>query len=141
MGKWAPFINSIKFSSEPVKIVLSGLHAPMHHVKSLCMVTLGDPGEILRVTMSSLGTIGSSDSHTLVLIDICEKDELEFLNRVHRILGELIEDLKGPARSASSSRDDVRITYSCNIKTKGAYAARIANYLVKVALSEMRAIV
>jgi hypothetical protein len=73
-GKWQPFISSIKFSVEPVKIVLSGLHSPMHHVKSLCLVTLSSPGDdLLRGTMSSIGSLGAVDGHTLVLIDICEK--------------------------------------------------------------------
>ena len=30
--KWAPFIKETRFSCEPMKIVVSGLHAPMHQV-------------------------------------------------------------------------------------------------------------
>eukprot|EP00972_Heterocapsa_arctica_P084007 12376141-Heterocapsa_arctica.AAC.1 len=43
-GKWAPFVKETRFSREPMKIVVSGLHAPMHQVKSLCMATLSTEG-------------------------------------------------------------------------------------------------
>ncbi len=43
-GKWTPFISDIRFSSEPMKILNSGMHAPMHQVNSLCMVTISSEG-------------------------------------------------------------------------------------------------
>ena len=141
-GKWQPFISSIKFSVEPVKIVLSGLHSPMHHFKSLCLVTLSSPGDnIIRRTMSSIGSLGAADGHTLVLIDIREADELEFLTLISAIDDQLFCDLKGPTRSASSSSEETRIIYSCKVKMKGAYSARVANFQVKMALAQIKPLV
>ena len=43
-GKWSAFTKKIRFSAEPVKIVVSGNFAPMHQTKSLCMVSLTTEG-------------------------------------------------------------------------------------------------
>jgi hypothetical protein len=141
-GKWQPFISSVKFSAKPVKIVLSGLHSPMHHFKSLCLVTLCCPGtHISRRTMTSIDSLGVAEGHTLVLIDIREADELECLATLAAIEGQLFSDIRGPTRSASSSREETRIIYSCKVKMKGAYAARSANFQIKMALVGIRPIV
>jgi hypothetical protein len=141
-GKWQLFVSAVKFSAQPVRIVLSGLHAPMHHFKSLCLVTLCCPGtQISRRTMTSIDSLGVAEGQTLVLIDIREADEAECLATLAAIEGQLFNDIRGPTRSMSSSRQEARIMYSCTVKRKGTYAARSANFQIKMALVGIRPIV
>jgi hypothetical protein len=114
----------------------------MHHFKSLCLVTLSRPGtNIVRRTMSSMGTLGVAGGHTLVLIDIREADELTCLATLASVEGKLFSDIKGPTRSACSSREETRIIYSCKVKMNGAYAARVAGFQIRMALSDIKPIV
>ena len=76
--KWSPFIEDVRFSSEPVKIVISGLYAPMNQVKSLCLVTLrSGQGAGRRGMMKTRGTIGTGEDTSILIVDIKEEDEVE----------------------------------------------------------------
>jgi hypothetical protein len=141
-GKWQPFVSAVKFSAKPVKIIFSGLYSPMHHFKSLCLVTLCCPGtQISRRTMTSIDSLGVAEGQTLVLIDIREADEVECLAILAAIEGQLFSDVRGPTRSMSSSRQEARIMFSCTVRRKGTYAALCANFQIKMALIGIRPIV
>ena len=75
--RWAPWTTDIRFSREPMKIVVSGLHAPMHQVKSLCIVTLSTAGgERRRSMMQTTGTLGAGRDADLLIVDVREEDEI-----------------------------------------------------------------
>jgi hypothetical protein len=140
-NKWAPFIEDVRFSSEPVKIVISGLYAPMHQVKSLCLVTLcSGKGAGRRGMMKTRGTIGAGEDSSILIVDIKEEDEVEFLVSAGRVPLNLISEWNGPTRAASTSKDDKRIVYTGNLTGEGAWAARVSLMQVKEHL-DMEAIV
>jgi hypothetical protein len=131
-NKWAPFIEDVRFSSEPVKIVISGLYAPMHQVKSLCLVTLcSGKGAGRRGMMKTRGTIGAGEDSSILIVDIKEEDEVEFLVRAGRVPLNLISEWHGPTRAASTSKDGKRIVYTGNLTGEGAWAARVSLMQVK----------
>jgi hypothetical protein len=141
-NKWSPFIEDVRFSSEPVKIVISGLYAPMHQVKSLCLVTLrSGQGAGRRGMMKTRGTIGTGEDTSILIVDIKEEDEVEFLVRAGRVPLNLISDWHGPTRAASTSKDDKRIIYTGNLTGEGAWAARVSLMQVKEWLGDLVAIV
>ena len=90
--KWVPFIEEIRFSNEPMKVVVSGLYAPMHQVKSLCMVTLStEGGEGRRTMMKTRGTIGVDTELSLIVVDVREEDEIEFLRKAGKIPKDIVK--------------------------------------------------
>ena len=140
--KWAPFIDDVRFSSEPVKIVISGLYAPMHQVKSLCLVTFrSEQGAGRRGMMKSRGTIGAGEDSSILIVDIKEEDEIEFLNKAGRIPATLTRAWHGPIRAASTTKDDRRIIYTGNLAGEGAWAARVSILQVKEMLGDLMAII
>eukprot|EP00972_Heterocapsa_arctica_P052724 7759980-Heterocapsa_arctica.AAC.1 len=73
-----------------MKIVVSGRHAPIHKVKSLCVVTLSsEGGEGRQSMMRSRGSIGMGENRTMIVVDMNEEEELEFI----KIIGKLPQDM------------------------------------------------
>jgi hypothetical protein len=141
-NKWAPFIEDVRFSSEPVKIVISGLYAPMHQVKSLCLVTLrSGQGAGRRGMMKTRGTIGTGEDTSILVVDIKEEDEVEFLVMAGLVPLNLISDWHGPTRAASTSKDDKRIIYTGNLTGEGAWTARVSLMQVKEWMGDLGAII
>ena len=102
-GKWTPFIEQTKFSSEPMKIVVSGLHAPMHQVKSICMFTLATRGgSSLKAILSQRGSIGAAEDCKIIVIDIAEDDESEFVKKAGSLSDNLVQKWDGPTRASST---------------------------------------
>jgi len=141
-GKWAPIIKETRFSSEPMKIVVSGAHAPMHQVRSLCMVTLStEGGDGLRTMMRSRGVIGTGNDRTLIVVDLKEEEELEFLKRSGQVPRDIVEAWHGPTKAASSTRECGRIVYAGTLREEGAWAARVSVLLVKERMEGMGAVI
>ncbi|CAK0856827.1 unnamed protein product [Prorocentrum cordatum] len=109
-GKWAPFIRHVQLSHEPMKIVVTGLHAPMHQVKSLCMVTLI--------------AIPGADSN-LVIVDVAAEDEVDFLIKTGQVSQYVITSWNGPTKAASSTPDSKRIIYTGRLGVSGNWAPRV----------------
>ena len=109
-GKWAAFTEKIQFSAEPVKIVVSGSFAPMHQTKSLCMVTLGTRGGKGEIGMMvPRGSIGKIETREVVIIDMAEEEEVEFVKAMDKMKQEIIESWHGPSRAPSSRGGDRRL--------------------------------
>ena len=141
-GKWTPFIEQTRFSSEPVKVVVSGLHAPMHQIKSICMITLGTRGGSgLKAMLAPRGSIGTAEDCEIIVIDIAEDDELEFVKRAGSLSDNLVQRWDGPTRASSTQNGHKRLCYMGKIKQAGAWAARLTIMQVKAALGDMKAIV
>lgn len=133
-----PFAKDIRFSSEPMEIVVSGLHAPVHQIKSLCVVTLNAAGfDGKRSTVRTRGTIGVGRDRTLVIVGVREEDEIEFLSKAGQIPEDIVESWRGPARAASTTRDCKRIIYAGGIKNEGAWVARLSTLLAKKGLRSL----
>lgn len=140
--KWAPFLKEVKFGREPARIVISGLHAPMHQNKSLCMVTLSTiKGEGKMSMMQSRGTIGVGEDYTMMVVDIREEDEVGFLQKAGRISKEVIADWQGPSRAPSSSRDGKRLLYTGSIQNGGAWEARATVMHVKERMGDLDVVI
>eukprot|EP00959_Pyramimonas_sp_CCMP1952_P379783 7955565-Pyramimonas_sp.AAC.1 len=87
-----------------MKIAVSGLHAPMHQVKSLCMVHLSSTsGASTWSMMRSSGIIGSIPASPMVVLDIAEKDELALLGPLGQVPHDFVINWQGPAEAASST--------------------------------------
>ena len=118
--KWAPFIHDIKFSPEPTKVVVSGLHAPMHQVKSLCLVTLqGGLAAGFRGMMKSMGTVGRAKDTSLLVVDIREEDEADFLMLAGKVPADIVQDWHGPTRAGSTTKEAKRLLYTGDIAMTG----------------------
>jgi hypothetical protein len=102
-GTWDPSQERVMFGGEPVKVVVSGLHAPIHQVKSLCLVTLGTKGGSGLMNMwTSRGTIGEAKNKEIVIVDVAEEDEIDFIKRIGDISEELVVNWTGPVRSSAA---------------------------------------
>lgn len=131
-GKWAAFTKKVRFSAEPAKIIVSGNFAPMHQMKSLCLVSLsteGGSGE--RSMLQSRGSIGALSSREVVIVDMAENEEFEFIKHVGAVKEDIIESWHGPSRAPSSKPGEKRILYAGVVKQAGGWAGRMAVMKVK----------
>ena len=142
-GKWAAFTRSTRFSAKPVKIVVSGSFAPMHQTKSLCMVSLTTEGGRNEMTMlHSRGSIGRLASREIVVVvDLAEEEEIEFVKMIGIMREEVIAEWHGPSRAPSSRAGEKRILYAGVVKEAGAWAARMAVMRIKVHLNPLDVVV
>ena len=126
-SRWAPFVQTISFSHEPMKIVVSGLHAPMHQIKSLCMVHLSSTsGTGTWSMMRSRGLVGSAPDAPMVVLDIAEKDELTLLGLLGQVPRDFVTSWQGPAKAASSTPQERRLLYTGRLTQGGNWAARVS---------------
>ena len=141
-GRWAPFIKDVRFSPEPVKVVVSGLHAPMHQVKSLSMVTLSSVEGTGRWSMMQpRGSIGQGADYDLIIVDVSDTDEVDLLTRMGRVPVDIVSAWSGPTRAASSAAGSKCIIYTGRLTQGGGWAARVSLLQVKEVLQGVDAII
>ena len=137
-NKWLPIIDDVRFSSEPVKVVVSGRFAPMHQVKSLCLVSLCTfQGRGTKGMMVSRGVLNGGMGPGMIVADIQEEDEVNFLRLAHKITSDVVLEWHGPARAASTTKEAKRLIYVGNIACRGALEARASLLQVKVQMQEL----
>ena len=141
-SKWSAFVKTTRFSSEPVKVVVSGKFAPMHQTKSLCMVTLSTQGGRHQMKMMrTRGSIGEMEKKEVLIVDMAENEENDFIRAMGIMKDECILSWHGPSRAPSSKPGEKRMLYAGVIKGDGAWEARIALMRVKMHLSRMDVVV
>ena len=129
--KWSPFRRRVSFSQEPVRVVVSGSYAPMHQLKSLCLITLStEGGNDTMGMLTSRGAIGKMDNKEIMLVDINADDEVDFL-KATKDMKHIIHEWHGPSRSAGTTKEAKRLVFAGVIKEKGSWAARVAVMQVK----------
>ena len=102
------------------------------------MVTLStEGGDGLRTMMRSRGVIGTGNDRTLIVVDLKEEEELEFLKRSGQVPRDIVEAWHGPTNAASSTRECGRIVYAGTLREEGAWAARVSTLLVKEKMEGM----
>ena len=141
-GKWAAFTRTIRLSPEPVKVVISGKFAPMHQTKSLCMVTLTTQGGGHQYKMmKARGSIGQIENKEVLLVDMAEDDEIDFVKAMGKLEEDCIVSWHGPSRAPSSKPGEKRMLSAGVIMNEGAWEARMAVMKVKMHLNRMDVIV
>jgi hypothetical protein len=118
------------------------MHAPMHQVKSLCMITMrGGKAAGTRGMMKSMGTIGRGKESSMLVLDIREEDEADFLVAAGSVPKDLIKDWHGPTRAGSTIKDFKRLLYTGGIAASGHWAARVVTLKVKELMGHMEVLV
>jgi hypothetical protein len=114
----------------------------MHQLKSLCVVTIGtNGGSGLMTMMAARGSIGRAKDQEIIVVDIAEDDELDFVKKAGRTSDELVKNWQGPTRAPSSKTGERRLFYTGNVNQIGSLAARVAVMHIKAELGDMKAIV
>ena len=113
-----------------MKIVVAGLHAPMHQIKSLCMVTLRHRG---LAHDGASGTVGHGADNNLAIVDIAAEDEMDFLQKAGQVREQVDASWHGPAKAANSTPDSKRIVYTGRLGTTGNWASRVSLVVFKEA--------
>ena len=141
-SKWSAFVKTARFSPEPVKVIVSGNFAPMHQTKSLCMITLSTQGGEQQIKMmKTRGSIGEIEKKEILIIDMAEEEEIDFVKNMSILKEECILNWHGPSRAPSTKAGEKRILYAGVVKEEGAWEARIALMRVKMHLNHMDVVV
>ena len=111
--KWKNMVTGTEFLRQPTRCVSSGAIGPLHHLKSLVLVTLSTDGATVPAQIRDWrSSLFEQETGPAILIDCKEEEELV----THRTLAGLhlmgLIFWEGPRRSRGATREQGRVVFT-----------------------------